>query len=342
MPDVSVTTLARHIVEQERQHPHATGAFTGILLDLAFAAKLIAREVNKAGIVDILGATENSNVHGETVQKLDEYADQVIYKALDHSGSLCCMASEEHEEIVPIPEKFPTGNYVLLYDPLDGSSNIDVNVSIGTIFSIHRKISGHPRGALEDCLQPGTRQVAAGYIVYGSATMLVYTSGAGVHGFTLDPSIGEFVLSHPDMRIPEPSARVYSVNEGNYMKWNAPQQALVDGLKRGIAGSPAEDPLAGPPFSARYIGSLVSDVHRILLQGGVFMYPATSTRPEGKLRLLYEAAPMAMLCEQAGGRASDGRRDILGIEPTELHQRTPLFIGTRAFVDGIEQALGKG
>jgi fructose-1,6-bisphosphatase I len=341
MPEAAVTTLARHIIEQERLHPHATGAFTGILLDLAFAAKLIAREVNKAGIVDLLGATDNSNVHGETVQKLDEYADEVIIKALDHSGSLCCMASEEHPDIVPIPDKFPTGNYVLLYDPLDGSSNIDVNVSIGTIFSIHRKISDHPRGALEDCLQPGTRQVAAGYIVYGSATMLVYTSGAGVHGFTLDPSIGEFVLSHPDMRIPEPSTRVYSVNEGNYMRWTPEQQRMVDDLKRGVPDGPADHPFVGPPFSARYIGSLVSDLHRILLQGGIFMYPATLDRPQGKLRLLYEAAPMAMLCEQAGGRASDGRRDILGIEPTELHQRTPLFMGARPFVDGVEQMLAR-
>jgi len=341
MPEAAVTTLARHIIEQERLHPHATGAFTGILLDLAFAAKLIAREVNKAGIVDLLGATDNSNVHGETVQKLDEYADEVIIKALDHSGSLCCMASEEHPDIVPIPDKFPTGNYVLLYDPLDGSSNIDVNVSIGTIFSIHRKISDHPRGALEDCLQPGTRQVAAGYIVYGSATMLVYTSGAGVHGFTLDPSIGEFVLSHPDMRIPEPSTRVYSVNEGNYRRWTPEQQRMVDDLKRGVPDGPADHPFVGPPFSARYIGSLVSDLHRILLQGGIFMYPATLDRPQGKLRLLYEAAPMAMLCEQAGGRASDGRRDILGIEPTELHQRTPLFMGARPFVDGVEQMLAR-
>jgi fructose-1,6-bisphosphatase I len=335
MPESSITTLARHIVDQERKHPEATGAFTEILLDLALAAKLIAREVNKAGIVDILGATGNSNVHGETVQKLDEFADEVIFKALDHSGNLCCMASEEQPDVIAIPDEFPTGGYVLLYDPLDGSSNIDVNVSIGTIFSIHRKISNSPRGTLEDCLQPGFRQVAAGYVVYGSATMLVYTSGAGVHGFTLDPSIGEFILSHPDMRIPQPSARVYSVNEGNYMQWSEAQRALVDGLKRGEL----DGEFAGQPFSARYVGSLVSDLHRILLQGGIFMYPGTAQRPEGKLRLLYEAAPMAMLCEQAGGRASDGQRDIMKIMPTELHERTPLFIGTRSFVDEAEQML---
>lgn len=331
MPESSVITLARHIVDQERSFPHATGAFTNILLDIALAGKLIQREVNKAGIVDILGAAGDTNVHGEEQQKLDVYADEVIFKALDHSGTLCCMASEEHPEVLPIPENFPTGSYVLLYDPLDGSSNIDVNVSIGTIFSIHRKISDAPRGGLEDCLQPGFKQVAAGYLIYGSATMLVYTSGAGVHGFTLDPSIGEFLLSHPDIRIPDPSARVYSVNEGNYSRWSARHRELVDRLKSGD--------LDGGPFSTRYIGSLVSDFHRILLQGGIFMYPPDSRRPEGKLRLLYEAAPMAFLAEQAGGRASDGRRDISGIVPTALHERTPLYLGSTAFVDAVEEFL---
>jgi fructose-1,6-bisphosphatase I len=331
MPESSVITLARHIVDQERKHPEATGAFTNILLDIALAGKLIQREVNKAGIVDILGAAGDTNVHGEDQQKLDVYADEVIFKALDHGGTLCCMASEEHPDVLPIPEEFPTGGYVLLYDPLDGSSNIDVNVSIGTIFSIHRKISDRPRGGLEDCLQPGYRQVAAGYLIYGSATMLVYTSGAGVHGFTLDPSIGEFLLSHPDIRIPEPSARVYSVNEGNYSRWSSRERELVDRLKSGD--------LDGGPFSHRYIGSLVSDFHRILLQGGIFMYPPDARRPEGKLRLLYEAAPMAFLARQAGGRASDGARDILEIVPDELHQRTPLYLGSAAFVDEVEAFL---
>lgn len=331
MSEYSVVTLSRHIVEQERRHPEATGAFTGVLMDLAFAAKLISREVNKAGIVDLLGGADETNVHGEDVQKLDLYADQVIFKALDHTGNLCCLGSEEHEELIPIPERFPSGEYCLLYDPLDGSSNIDVNVSIGTIFSIHRKVSKGPRGALEDCLQAGNRQVAAGYVIYGSSTMLVYTSGAGVHGFTLDPSIGEFVLSHPDMRIPDPSAKVYSVNEGNYLRWSDDQKAYIDHLK-GFDGK-------GAGYGGRYIGSLVADIHRTLLRGGIFMYPRDSTHPDGKLRLLYEGSPMAMLVEQAGGKASDGLRPLMDIEPTGLHQRTPVFMGTAEFVEEAEAFL---
>jgi fructose-1,6-bisphosphatase I len=260
------------------------------------------------------------------VQKLDIFADQVLFHALDHTGNLCCMASEEHPEILPIPERFPTGEYALLFDPLDGSSNIDVNVNIGTIFSVHRKVSRGARGGLEDCLQPGCRQVAAGYVVYGSSTMLVYTTGAGVHGFTLDPSIGEFILSHPGIRIPEPPARIYSVNEAYYARWSAGQKALVDGFK--------ED-----SFSARYIGSLVADAHRTLLKGGLFMYPADGQSPCGKLRLLYEAAPMAFVFQQAGGRASDGERDILDVKPSELHQRTPLYLGAAGLVDRAEAAL---
>jgi fructose-1,6-bisphosphatase I len=242
------------------------------------------------------------------------------------------MASEEAEEVIPIPDKFQTGNYVLLYDPLDGSSNIDANVSIGTIFSIHRKITSGDRGTLTDCLQPGRSQVAAGYVVYGSSTMMVYTTGAGVHGFTLDPSIGEFLLSHPNIRIPTPPQRIYSVNEGNYGRWSEGQKRLVDHLK-GIDGT------GGKPFSSRYIGSLVADLHRTLLYGGIFMYPGDAKNPNGKLRLLYEASPLAFICEQAGGRASDGERDILDIPPTTLHQRVPLFIGSTEFVDQAEQYL---
>jgi fructose-1,6-bisphosphatase I len=215
MSSLSVVTIDRHIIEQERKFPEATGAFSGVLYEIALAAKIIAREVNMAGLVDILGGTGRQNVHGEQVKKLDIWAHEVIFKALDHSGLLCCMASEEAEDVIPIPDKFPAGRYALLYDPLDGSSNIEANVSIGTIFSMHRKISKGERGSLEDCLQPGSQQVAAGYVVYGSSTMLVYSTGAGVHGFTLDPSIGEFLLSHPDIRIPEPSRRIYSVNEAN-------------------------------------------------------------------------------------------------------------------------------
>ncbi|MGD2068076.1 MAG: class 1 fructose-bisphosphatase [Gemmatimonadota bacterium] len=332
MAEASVVTLSRHIVEEERRHPEATGAFSNILYDIALAAKMISREVNKAGLVDILGRTGETNVHGESVQKLDVYADQVIYSAMDHTGNLACMASEEHPEILPIPERFPKGDYILLFDPLDGSSNIDVNVSIGTIFSILRKVSDGEDGCLEDCLQPGHQQLASGYVVYGSSTMLVYTSGAGVYGFTLDPSIGEFLLSHPDIRIPEPPSRTYSVNEAYSARWDEGQRQLVEYLKSGEVGS----------YRARYIGSLVADFHRTLLRGGIFMYPADARNPSGKLRLLYEASPLALICREAGGRASDGRRDILDIEPTELHQRTPLYLGSARLVDIADSFVGEG
>lgn len=325
MPETHIVTLSRHVVEQERLFPNATGQFTNILFDLALAAKVIAREVNKAGIVDILGGTDTMNVHGESVQKLDEYADLVILNAMDHTGNLCCLGSEEHEDVIAIPERFPTGEYALLYDPLDGSSNIDVNVSIGTIFSIHRKVSKGPRGGLEDCLQPGSRQVAAGYVVYGSSTMLVYTSGAGVHGFTLDPSIGEFVLSHEAIMLPVPPKPIYSVNEGYAPYWSEGQKALVAELKGDHTG--------------RYIGSLVADFHRTLLRGGLFMYPADRRQPEGKLRLLYEAAPLAFIAEQAGGRASTGFMDVMDVQPTSLHQRTPLYMGSSHLVDVAERHL---
>lgn len=328
----SVITIDRHIIDQERLYPEATGAFSDVLRDIALAAKIISREVNKAGLIDILGGAGTTNVHGEAVKKLDVFAHDVIYKALDHTGHLCCMASEESEEILPIPDHFEPGDYVLLYDPLDGSSNIDANVSIGTIFSVHRKISAGARGGLEDCLQPGHRQVAAGYVVYGSSTMLVYTTGAGVHGFTLDPSIGEFLLSHPNIRIPTPGQRIYSCNEGNYLHWSAAQRQLVDHFK-GLDGQNQK------PFTARYIGSLVADFHRNLLYGGIFMYPGDAKNPRGKLRLLYEAAPLAFICEQAGGRASDGTHDILELQPESLHQRVPLYLGTSEFVDQAERFL---
>ncbi len=327
----SVVTLSRHIVEEERKHPEATGQFSNLLHDIALAAKIISREVNKAGLVDILGRAGETNVHGEEVQKLDVFADQVIYKAMDHTGNLCCMASEEHPEVLPIPERFPTGEYLLLYDPLDGSSNIDVNVSIGTIFSIHRKIGEAERGSLADCLQPGRVQLAAGYVVYGSSTMLVYSSGAGVHGFTLDPGIGEFLLSHPDIQMPEPPARTYSVNEAYSLRWSASQRRLVEHLKSMEGG-----------FKGRYIGSLVADFHRTLLRGGLFMYPADERSPHGKLRILYEAAPLAFIAHRAGGRASDGATDILDLVPGELHQRTPLYIGSRRWVDLAEEILLEG
>jgi fructose-1,6-bisphosphatase I len=329
----SVVTIERHIVEQERQFPEATGAFSNILYEIALAAKLISREVNKAGLVDILGGTDRTNVHGEEVKKLDLYAHEVIFQALDHGGTLCCMASEESEEILPIPERFPTGHYCLLYDPLDGSSNIDANVSVGTIFSIHHKVSTAARGCSADCMQTGRRQVAAGYVVYGSSTMLVYSTGLAVHGFTLDPSIGEFLLSHPNIRIPAPGARLYSCNDANYMRWSPGQRRLMDHFK-GI------DNGGQPPFTARYIGSLVADFHRNLLYGGIFMYPADTNSPRGKLRLLYEAAPLAMIVAAAGGYASDGERDILDIQPDSLHQRTPLYIGSKDLVETAERFVG--
>jgi len=322
-----IITIERHIIEAERQFPEATGAFSSILYDIAFAAKMIGREVRRAGLADILGLTGEVNVQGEEVRKLDEYAHEVLFKALDHTGHLCGMASEEAEDFIPIPDRFPTGNYCVLFDPLDGSSNIDANVSVGTIFSVHRKVSDHPRGSVEDCLQPGYKQVAAGYVVYGSSTMLVYTTGNGVHGFTLEPSIGEFLLSHPHMCIPESGQRIYSCNEGNYGKWSDGQRRFVDWLKG------AGDEPNPKPFSSRYIGSLVADFHRNLLYGGIFMYPADVKSPRGKLRLLYEAAPLAMIAEHAGGKATDGTRRIMDIDPLSLHQRTPLYIGTADYVD---------
>ena len=333
-----VVTIARHIIDQERLHPGASGRFSALLYDIALAAKIISREVNMAGLIDVLGRSGERNVHGEEVQKLDAFAQEVILKAMDHAGHLCCMVSEEARDIIPIPERFDIGPYVLLFDPLDGSSNINVNVSIGTIFSIHHRVSPRGRpGRIEDCLQKGSRQLAAGYVIYGSSTMLVYTTGIdqGVHGFTLDPSIGEFLLSHRDIRIPDPPARVYSVNEAYYERWSRNQQRLVDRF-RGTNGEPERG------YKSRYIGSLVSDFHRTLLQGGLFMYPPDSKSPEGKLRMLYEAAPLAMVCEAAGGRASDGTRDIMGIQPTGLHDRTPLYLGAAPLVDLAERRLGGG
>jgi len=330
----SIVTIERHIIDQERQFPDATGAFSSILYDLALAGKLISREVRKAGLVDIIGKTGGTNVHGETVKKLDVFAHDVIYKALDHCGHLCVMASEEAEDVLPIPDQFHTGNYVLLYDPLDGSSNIDVNVTVGTIFSIHRKVSEGERGTIEDCLQPGFRQIAAGYVVYGSSTMLVYTTGHGVHGFTLDPSIGEFLLSHPNIRMPEPGKRIYSVNEGNEGRWSNQQKRLIRHLK-GLDGGKTKS------FSGRYIGSMVADIHRTLMYGGLFMYPADRKSPRGKLRLLYECSPMAMIVNEAGGRAIDGTRDILSISPESLHERSPLYIGSKEYVDLAERILSE-
>jgi fructose-1,6-bisphosphatase I len=329
---VEIITIERHILEQQRHFPEATGEFTNLLYDIALAAKIIAREVTKAGLVEILGLTGEENVQGEQVMKLDVFANETMIRMNDHTGRLCAMASEENPDIIPIPERFPTGHYVLVFDPLDGSSNIDVNASVGTIFSIHRKVSDGRGGTLEDFLQPGYKQVAAGYIIYGSSTMMVYTSGQGVHGFTLDPSVGEFLLSHPNIQIP-PRGKYYSVNEGNAHYWSEGVRRYVDYLK-------ASDKATDRPYSGRYIGTLVADFHRNLLAGGIFMYPANTKdpkKPHGKLRLLYEAAPLAFIVEQAGGRASDGTQDIMHIQPESLHQRVPLFIGSREDVDEAEQ-----
>ena len=328
--DRYVVTLNRFILEQERKHPGASGELTSILYDITLAAKLIHREVSKAGLVDILGMAGLENVHGEQVRKLDVYAHEVMVNAMDHGGHLCVMASEESEDLIPIPEEFPTGEYVLLFDPLDGSSNIDANISIGTIFSIYRRLSEGRNGDLGDCLRRGMEQVVAGYVMYGSSTVLVYTTGNGVHGFTLDPSIGEFLLSHAEIRIPQPGKRIYSVNEGYYDRWSPGQQAFVQELK---------DSSRSGTFSHRYVGSLVTDFHRTLLYGGVFMYPGDTKNPEGKLRLLYEAAPLSMICEQAGGRATNGVEDILSLKAEGLHQRTPLYMGAPRLVERAGELL---
>ncbi|MGD9049070.1 MAG: class 1 fructose-bisphosphatase [Anaerolineae bacterium] len=324
-----VVTIERHILEQQKQHPQATGVLTGILYDIALAGKVIARETNRAGLTDILGLTGAFNIQGEEVAKLDEFANAAIIRLNHFTGRLAAMASEEIEDIIPIPDQFPTGRYILIFDPLDGSSNIDYSVSIGTIFSVLRRKSaqGDP-ATVEDCLQSGNDIVASGYILYGPSTMMVYSAGNGVHGFTLDQTVGEFLLSHPDIRIPE-KPKFYSTNQGYERYWAREIQEYTHHLQ-------------ARNLSLRYIGSLVADFHRNLLGGGVFYYPADlrdPAKPHGKLRLLYEAAPLAFLAEQAGGAASDGSRPILDLQPTGLHQRTPLFIGNRELVTLAEEYI---
>ncbi|MFH7325045.1 class 1 fructose-bisphosphatase [Desulfurivibrio sp. C05AmB] len=322
-------TVSRHIMDSQRLHPAATGDLTGLLNELIVAAKTISAEVNMAGLADILGMSGKTNIQGEHVQKLDEFANNTIKRRMARCGYLCAMTSEEEADIIPVVEGYE-GKYTLAFDPMDGSSNIDVNVSIGTIFSIHRRLSpdGGP-GDESDLLQRGRRQVAAGYIIYGSSTMLVFTTGAGVQGFTLDPSVGEFFLSHPDIRIPDKS-KYFSINEGNYHYWQEPVRRYLHYLKE-------EDKATGRPYNGRYIGSMVADFHRNLIAGGVFLYPRDSKNPTktyGKLRLLYEAAPLAFLAEQAGGRAvTDDGREILDIEPEGLHQRVPVIVGNAHDVD---------
>jgi fructose-1,6-bisphosphatase I len=327
-------TVTEHLLEEERENPEATGAFTSLLSELIVVAKIISREVNKAGIADILGYVGRQNVQGEEVHKLDEFANRTIIQRMGHLGQLCTIASEENADLIKIPAKYPKGNYVLICDPLDGSSNLDVNVSIGTIFSIHRKITSDEDCILSDVLQPGYKQVAAGYFIYGSSTMMVFTTGPGhgVHGFTLLPGVGEFLLSHENIRIPE-RGRIFSVNESYYNYWSENVRRLVDHFK---------SPDNKPAYTARYIGSLVSDFHRNLLQGGIFMYPSDTKdprKPHGKLRLMCEANPMAFVVTEAGGYASNGEKPILEIEPEELHQRVPLFIGSKEDVELAEEYL---
>lgn len=326
----SVVTIERFIIEEERNHPEATGELSGILYDLALAAKMIANKVRSAGLADILGANDTENIQGEVQQKLDVLSNEIIVKAMDHGGRLCAMASEEEPDIIQIPDNFKCGKYCLLFDPLDGSSNIDVNVPVGTIFSVVRKITRGRHGELEDMLQPGRRQVAAGYIIYGSSTMMVYTTGQGAHGFTLDPSIGEFLLSHPNIRIPE-DGRYLSVNDSYEQHWDDAVRTVMRKYK-GLDGDHKS-------LSTRYVGSLVADFHRNLLGGGIFAYPASRKSPNGKLRLLYEANPLAFIVEQAGGAASDGMGRILDVPPTELHQRTPLYIGSKNEVDLAQRII---
>ncbi|EHP3508824.1 TPA: class 1 fructose-bisphosphatase [Vibrio cholerae] len=326
-------TLGEFIVEKQHDFPHASGELSSLLASIRLAAKIVNREINKAGLADIIGASGNDNIQGEEQQKLDLYANEKFKAALEARDQVCGVASEEEDEAVAFSKELnKNAKYVVLMDPLDGSSNIDVNVSVGTIFSIYRRVSpvGTPP-TQEDFLQPGNKQVAAGYVIYGSSTMLVYTTGNGVNGFTYDPSLGTFYLSHENMRIPE-NGKIYSINEGNYIRFPT-------GVKKYIKFCQENVPEEGRPYTSRYIGSLVADFHRNLLKGGIYLYPSTQSHPNGKLRLLYECNPMAFLIEQAGGLASDGARRIMDIKPTELHQRVPFFVGSKNMVHKVETFL---
>ena len=336
MNSQGVLTLNEFIIERQSEFPYAKGELSRLLSHIGIAAKIVHREVNKAGLVDILGDVGGLNIQGETQKKLDVFADEKFINALMATGECCGIASEENQDIITFEgELAKDGKYIVTMDPLDGSSNIDVNVSIGTIFAIYRRISpkGH-KAKLEDFLQEGTKQVAAGYVIYGSSTMLVYTTGRGVNGFTLDPSIGEFCLSHKQIQTPQ-RGKIYSINEGNYIKF-------PEGVKQYIKYCQEMDEETDRPFSSRYIGSLVADFHRNLLKGGIFLYPSTASYPNGKLRLLYECNPIAFIAEQAGGRATDGRgRRILDIKPESLHQRVPFYVGSRQMVERAEDFILK-
>jgi fructose-1,6-bisphosphatase I len=325
-PDQKGWTIERHILEGQLAAKGATGELTALLQQITLCTKIIASRVNMAGLADVLGLTGETNVQGEEVQKLDELANNVLIRTLSRGGKVCALGSEENDQPILVPDGYPSGKYVVMFDPLDGSSNIDVNVSIGTIFGIHERRS--PAGGKandKDLLQPGAKQVAAGYVIYGSSTMLVYTTGHGVHGFTLDPAVGEFFLSHVDIKIPQ-RGKIFSVNEGNAATWAEPVRKWTEWLK-----TPSADKQR--PYSARYVGSMVADVHRTLLKGGVFAYPADTKSASGKLRLMYEAAPLAFIIEQAGGLASTGSERVLDILPSELHQRVPLYLGSKGDVE---------
>ncbi|MBL7930644.1 MAG: class 1 fructose-bisphosphatase [Bacteroidia bacterium] len=323
---MNVKTLGQFIIEKQADFPFAKGELSRLLRDIGIAAKIVNREVNKAGLVDILGETGETNIQGEQVKKLDVFANDQFISALKAGGEVCAIASEENDDIIPIDSEISkNARYVVAMDPLDGSSNIDVNVSVGTIFSIYRRVSLSGPGTLEDFMQRGTEQVAAGYVIYGSSCMLVYTTGKGVNGFTLDPSIGEFCLSHPNLQTPK-QGNIYSINEGNYLHF-------PDGVKKYLKYCQEEDKATSRPYSSRYIGSGVADIHRNLIKGGVYIYPTTTKSPKGKLRLLYECNPLAFLIEQAGGKATTGGKRIMEVPITELHQRTPLFLGSAEMVD---------
>lgn len=329
----AVVTLERFILDQEAFHPDDTGELTNLLYDIALAAKMIASQIRRAGLVEIIGAASAVNVQGEQQQKLDVYANETLKNALNHTGRVCAMASEEDEELIAIPEEYPAGRYAVMFDPLDGSSNIDVNAPVGTIFAITHRLSTGGQGTERDVLQPGTALVAAGYVIYGSSVMMVYSSGHGVHGFTLDPTIGEFLLSHERITTPR-TGKYYSANESNFGRWSR-------GVQRAVRGFHGDDPGRIAGKNSRYIGSLVADFHRNLIAGGIYLYPADVKNRDGKLRLLYECNPMAFLAEAAGGSATDGTRRILDLQPTSLHQRTPLVIGGADDVEYVRRVIAE-
>ncbi|MDN5287094.1 MAG: class 1 fructose-bisphosphatase [Mucilaginibacter sp.] len=329
-----MTTLGQFIIEKQADHPYAKGELSRLLRDIGIAAKVVNREVNKAGLMDLLGQAGSTNIQGEIQQKLDIYANEQFISALKSGGECCIVASEENEEIVMLDtDVSQDAKYIVAIDPLDGSSNIDVNVSVGTIFSIYRRQSTEGRATLQDVLQRGVNQVAAGYVIYGTSTMLVYTTGKGVNGFTLDPSIGEFCLSHPQMQIPK-TGHIYSINEGYYVHF--PQ-----GVKSYIKYCQVEDDATNRPYSSRYVGSMIADLHRNMIKGGIFIYPITAATPDGKLRLVYECNPMSFIIEQAGGRATDGKTRIMELDVHSLHQRTPIFIGSEEMVSKAEEFMAE-